>query len=69
MAAGVGVTVLPGLGATRLPPGVVAIPLVAPTPVRHVYVAVKASVEHHPAARRAVALLRERVTTPARVEA
>ena len=69
VAAGVGVTVLPGLGATRLPAGVVAIPLVAPTPVRHVYVAVKASVEHHPAARRAVELLRERVTTPARVEA
>ena len=68
MAAGVGVTVLPGLGATQLPAGVVAIPLVAPTPVRHVYVAVKASVEHHPAARRAVALLRERVTAPARVE-
>ena len=62
VAAGVGVTVLPSLGATRLPEGVVAIPLVAPTPVRHVYVAVKASVEHHPAARRAVELLRERVT-------
>ena len=67
--AGVGVTVLPSLGAARLPAGVVAIPLVSPTPVRHVYVAVKASVEHHPAARRAVDLLRERVTAPARVGA
>jgi DNA-binding transcriptional LysR family regulator len=65
----VGVTVRPVRGATRRPDGVVAIPLVAPTPVRHVYVAVKASVEHHPAARRAVELLRERVTAPARVEA
>lgn len=69
VAAGVGVTVLPGLGATRLPEGVVAIPLVSPTPVRHVYVGVRASVEHHPAARRAVDLLRERVTDPARVGA
>ena len=69
VAAGVGVTVLPSLGAARLPAGVVAIPLVSPTPVRHVYVAVKASVEHHPAARRAVDLLRERVSAPARVGA
>ena len=69
VAAGVGVTVLPSLGAAQLPAGVVAIPLVSPTPVRHVYVAVKASVEHHPAARRAVDLLRERVGAPARVGA
>jgi DNA-binding transcriptional LysR family regulator len=69
VAAGVGVTVLPSLGAAQLPVGVVAIPLVSPTPVRHVYVAVKASIEHHPAARRAVDLLRERVSAPARVGA
>jgi DNA-binding transcriptional LysR family regulator len=69
VAAGVGVTVLPSLGTARLPAGVVAIPLVSPTPVRHEYVAVKASVEHHPAARRAVDLLRERVSAPARVGA
>ena len=69
VAAGVGVTVLPSLGAARLPAGVVAVPLVSPTPVRHVYVAVKASVEHHPAAERAVDLLRERVSGPARVGA
>lgn len=69
VAAGVGVTVLPRLGAARLPAGVVAVPLVSPTPVRHVYVAVKASVEHHPAAERAVDLLRERVSGPARVGA
>jgi DNA-binding transcriptional LysR family regulator len=69
VAAGVGVTVLPSLGTAQLPVGVVAIPLVSPTPVRHVYVAVKASVEHHPAARRAVDLLRERVSAPARVGA
>jgi DNA-binding transcriptional LysR family regulator len=69
VAAGVGVTVLPSLGTAQLPVGVVAIPLVSPTPVRHVYVAVKASVEHHPAARRAVDLLRERVSGPARVGA
>jgi DNA-binding transcriptional LysR family regulator len=67
VAAGVGVTVLPALGASRLPSGTVAVPLVSPTPVRHVYVAVKASVEHHPAARRALQLLRERVSAPARV--
>jgi DNA-binding transcriptional LysR family regulator len=69
VAAGVGVTVLPSLGAAQLPEGVIAIPLVSPTPVRHVYVAVKASVEHHPAARRAVDLLQERVGAPARVGA
>lgn len=69
VAAGVGVTVLPSLGASHLPRGVVAVPLVSPTPVRHVYVAVKAAVEHHPAAQRAVDLLRERVTGPARVGA
>ena len=67
VAAGVGVTVLPTLGAARLPAGTVAIPLIGPTPVRHVYVAVKASVEHHPAARRALQLLRERVSAPASV--
>jgi DNA-binding transcriptional LysR family regulator len=69
VAAGVGVTVMPSLGTTTLPPGVVARPLVSPTPVRHVYVAVKASVEQHPAAVRALALLRNRVAAPARVGA
>ena len=69
MAAGVGVTVMPSLGTATLPPGVVARPLVSPTPVRHVYVAVKASVEQHPAAVRALALLRNRVAAPARVGA
>ena len=67
VAAGIGVTALPLLGAAALPPGVVAIPLVEPTPVRHVHVAVKAAVEHHPAARRAVELLRARVDTPPRL--
>ena len=69
VAAGVGVTVLPSLGPPGCPRASSRSRSVAPTPVRHVYVAVKASVEHHPAARRAVELLRERVTAPARVDA
>ena len=60
VAAGVGVTVLPALGVGVLPAGVVTVPLVAPTPVRRVRVAVRQSMEEHPAARRTVELLHAR---------
>ncbi|HEY8718773.1 LysR family transcriptional regulator [Pengzhenrongella sp.] len=61
VAAGVGITVLPLLGTQHLPRGVVAVPIVDPTPVRGVYLAVKAAVERHPASVRALELFRERV--------
>lgn len=57
VAAGLGVTVIPELGVPDLPRGVAAIPIVSPTPVRRVSVAVKESVVGHPAAVRAVELL------------
>ncbi len=62
VAAGVGITVLPKLGlSASLPPGLVAIPVVDPTPVRHVSVRVRESLRDNPAARRIVELLHERV--------
>ena len=59
VAVGVGITVLPRLGTLALPPGVVAIPVVRPVPMRRVMLRVKRSVRDHPAVRRAVTLLRE----------
>lgn len=62
VASGVGITVLPRLGiSTMLPAGLVALPVVDPTPVRHVAVRVRESLRDHPAARRFLELLRERV--------
>ncbi len=62
VSSGVGITVLPRLGiATMLPAGLVALAVVDPTPVRHVAVRVRESLRDHPAARRFLALLRERV--------
>lgn len=57
--AGVGVTVLPALGAVHLPPGTVAVPVVRPTPVRSIFVATRDAVARTPAARAAVASLVE----------
>lgn len=65
VASGIGVTVLPTLGVESPPTGVAVVPVVKPTPIRHIYVAVKASVERHPAAVRALDLLRQRVTQAA----
>lgn len=59
VAAGVGLAVLPRLGLGRLPTGLVARPVVEPTPVRRIQVAVRADVAQEPAARRAVLLLKE----------
>lgn len=62
VSAGIGITVLPRLGiATMLPSGLVALPVVDPTPMRHVAVRVRESLRDHPAARRVLELLRERV--------
>ncbi|WP_206789187.1 LysR family transcriptional regulator [Amycolatopsis sp. MtRt-6] len=57
VATGIGLTVVPSLGIGELPAGLTTVPLVAPTPVRHLGLAVKKSIARHPAARRAVELL------------
>ncbi|MDT0321016.1 LysR family transcriptional regulator [Streptomyces millisiae] len=56
VATGIGVTAIPRLAAVDLPAGLVVRPLVAPTPVRHVAVAIGGAVAGNPAARRAVEL-------------
>lgn len=62
VAAGVGITVLPELGiGAALPPGLTAVPVVEPTPVRRISVRVRESLRQNPAARRIVELLYERV--------
>ena len=43
--AGIGLTVLPRLAARNLPPGVVAVPVTAPTPQRSIYALVQPAVE------------------------
>ena len=61
VAAGVGITVLPRLGAAMLPDGLCAVPVVEPVPVRHILVRVRHAVRDNPAAQRALELvLRER---------
>jgi DNA-binding transcriptional LysR family regulator len=49
--AGIGITVLPRLGAANLPPGVVAVPVTGPAPRRSIYALVQTSVESTPPAR------------------
>ncbi|MFI1991823.1 LysR family transcriptional regulator [Actinoplanes sp. NPDC020271] len=58
VAAGIGITVLPSLGAEQPPPGVVLIPVVRPTPVRRIHVVVRESVAASELGRTALALLR-----------
>jgi DNA-binding transcriptional LysR family regulator len=57
--AGVGITVLPRLGALALPTSVRAIRIVDPTPVRRIQVRVRRTVAANPAVQRALHLLRE----------
>ncbi|MEG3637009.1 LysR family transcriptional regulator [Micromonospora palythoicola] len=59
VAAGIGLTVLPALGAAHLPEGVTCVRLLRPTPTRSIHVVVHDAVEHTPAARTAVAALRD----------
>jgi DNA-binding transcriptional LysR family regulator len=61
VATGIGITVVPRLGVVDLPKDLTTVAIVSPTPVRHLSVAVRKSVAHHPAARRAVELLAELV--------
>jgi DNA-binding transcriptional LysR family regulator len=57
VATGIGITLMPQLAIGNLPKGLTAVPVVAPTPVRHISVAVKKSIVDHPAARRTVEIL------------
>lgn len=54
-----GITVIPELACRQLTPGLVAVPLVDPTPVRTIAVMVREAVAGTPATRRAVELFRE----------
>ncbi len=62
--AGIGLTVLPRLGALRLPDGVVSVPVVAPTPVRSIFALVPSSVADTPPVRTALRVLRECAQVP-----
>lgn len=62
VAAGVGITVLPRLGAARLPPGLCAVPVVEPVPVRRIMLRVREAVRDNPAVQRATELLRARAS-------
>jgi DNA-binding transcriptional LysR family regulator len=57
VAAGVGITVLPRLGAAMLPPGVCAVPVVDPVPRRRIMLRARDAVRGHPAVVRATELL------------
>jgi len=57
--AGIGVSVMPRLGAVDLPPGVVAVPVTCPTPVRSIHVVVRASLLESPPVGAALAALEE----------
>ncbi|QOC92433.1 LysR family transcriptional regulator [Micromonospora craniellae] len=59
VAAGIGLTVLPALGAAHLPEGVTVVRAVRPMPIRSIHVVVHDAVEHTPAVRTTVAALHE----------
>ncbi|WP_116050266.1 LysR family transcriptional regulator [Amycolatopsis palatopharyngis] len=61
VATGIGITVIPEIGIGELPANLTAIPVVAPTPVRHISVAVKKSIIEHPAVLRVLELLEAQV--------
>jgi DNA-binding transcriptional LysR family regulator len=59
VAAGIGITVLPELGAINLPAGTRAVPVVQPVPVRSILAVVRDAVAHTPPVLAACAELRE----------
>ncbi len=61
VAEGVGITVLPVLGCGQLPPTVVAVPLVDPTPMRRIAVRTRATLRSNLAVHRVVELLRDHI--------
>ena len=64
VAAGVGVSVLPGLAARALPRGVVRLEVTDPAPVRHLAAIVRDHGAPNPPAERALALLRDLIAHP-----
>ena len=69
VAAGIGLTVLPRLGARQLPPGVVAVPVTSPTPVRSIFALVRDGVADTPAVRTVLAELTRLGASTATTEA
>ena len=57
VAAGLGISVVPALGARALPPDVVAVPIVAPTPIRRISALVRVAAAPNRALERALELL------------
>lgn len=68
VAEGVGITVLLRLGLDVLPVSVVAVPVMNPTPTRHISVRVRDVIADNPAVVRMVELLRLRVNGPTPIE-
>jgi DNA-binding transcriptional LysR family regulator len=64
VAAGIGLTVLPALGAVHLPPGTVGVPAVRPAPSRTIYAVVQDAVSRTPPVRAAVDALRAVAAQP-----
>ncbi|HEX4724653.1 MAG TPA: LysR family transcriptional regulator [Pseudonocardiaceae bacterium] len=64
VAAGMGVTMLPGLGLGTVHPGVAVRPMSNPRPVRHIYAAVADAVADQPAVRGMVAALLAAARSP-----
>ncbi|SKC36956.1 LysR family transcriptional regulator [Krasilnikoviella flava] len=69
VAAGIGITVLPALGAVRPTPGTVAVPVQRPVPVRSIYALVQDAVAETPPVRTALAALRAVAGEPVRTSA
>ena len=59
VASGIGMTVLPALGAAHRPPGLCAVRLVRPTPMRTIMAVVRDAVAHTPPVRTALEVLRD----------
>jgi DNA-binding transcriptional LysR family regulator len=64
--AGIGITVLPRIGAASLPPGAVAVPVTNPTPERSIHALVQTAVLDTPPVRRTLDLLQDRIAATAR---
>jgi DNA-binding transcriptional LysR family regulator len=62
--AGIGITVMPRLGAVNLPPRVATVPLSGPTPKRSIYALVNISIERTPAVRAALNAFAARAESP-----
>lgn len=64
VSAGIGITVLPALGAVHPAPGTVAVPVQRPVPVRSIYALVQDAVADTPPVQAALAALREVAGSP-----